>query len=132
MDPNIIDDAVFGQLLEMDEEGDNSFSKSLIEDYFDQADSTFDSIQNALNSENCKEASQLGHFLKGSSAALGVIKVRNSCEKIQHVGNLHNSDGSGSITVDDALPQLQQLLQHARKEFEEAKDHLKQFYDFDS
>jgi osomolarity two-component system phosphorelay intermediate protein YPD1 len=30
------------------------------------------------------DLSQLGHFLKGSSATLGLTKVKDACEKIQH------------------------------------------------
>jgi len=33
-----------------------------------------------------KTLSELGHFLKGSSATLGLTKVKDSCEKIQHYG----------------------------------------------
>lgn len=33
-----------------------------------------------------EELSQLGHFLKGSSATLGFTKVKDECEKIQHFG----------------------------------------------
>jgi hypothetical protein len=35
----------------------------------------------------------LGHFLKGSSATLGLIKVRDSCEMIQNYGDYKNVKG---------------------------------------
>lgn len=46
-----------------------------------------DSGKNAL-----AELSSLGHFLKGSSAALGIIKVQASCEKMQHYGNKRDEE----------------------------------------
>ena len=75
---DIIDIDVFEQLLEMDEEDDREFSKSLVWNYFEQAESTFEKMDAALAAQELKELSTLGHFLKGSSAAVGVTKVRNS------------------------------------------------------
>lgn len=128
MDPSIIDEDVFGQLLQMDEEDDQSFSKSLILDYFEQAQTTFTSIKEALDKGDLDAASKLGHFLKGSSSAIGLVKVKNSCEKIQYVGNLRQPDGTGSTTPEEALAALNQLLVQAQAEFVEASEYLKALY----
>lgn len=45
---DVIDTDVFGQLLEMDEEDDREFSKSLVWNYFEQAESTFEKMNAAL------------------------------------------------------------------------------------
>lgn len=45
---DIIDIDVFEQLLEMDEEEDREFSQSLVWNYFEQAESTFDKMDAAL------------------------------------------------------------------------------------
>lgn len=45
---DVIDVEVFGQLLEMDEEDEREFSKSLVWNYFEQAQSTFASMDAAL------------------------------------------------------------------------------------
>lgn len=45
---DVIDTDVFGQLLEMDEEDDREFSKSLVWNYFEQAESTFGKMDAAL------------------------------------------------------------------------------------
>lgn len=45
---DVIDVEVFGQLLEMDEEDDRDFSKSLVYNYFEQAESTFEKMNKAL------------------------------------------------------------------------------------
>lgn len=44
-------------------------------------------VLTSSNANNLSELSTLGHFLKGSSASLGLEKVQASCEKIQHYGD---------------------------------------------
>lgn len=65
------------------------------------------------------QLSKLGHFLKGSSAALGLQKVKASCEKIQHYGNLRTADGKGDIGEEEALQLIESLLDQTRKEYAE-------------
>lgn len=48
MSPDIIDMDIFGQLLEMDDEDDREFSKEIVWNYFDQAESTFGRMDEAL------------------------------------------------------------------------------------
>lgn len=103
-----IDWSIFNQILEMDEDEDeHEFSTSIILNYFEQAETTFDEIQTALRQKNLVELSKLGHFLKGSSAALGLTKVQASCEKIQHYGD--KKDDNGMIDVPDESLCLQRI-----------------------
>src|SRR4051812_21254528 len=44
--------------------------------------------------EDLATLSSLGHFLKGSSATLGLTKVKDSCEKIQHYGQKKDEAGT--------------------------------------
>jgi osomolarity two-component system phosphorelay intermediate protein YPD1 len=71
--------------------------------------------------EYLKTLSELGHFLKGSSATLGLTKVKDSCEKIQHYG-------LKDITEDEACKKLKTIIAQAKEEFEEVKVVLKEFY----
>lgn len=48
LDPTVIDMDIFNQLLEMDDEEDREFSKSIVWNYFDQAESTFGNMDDAL------------------------------------------------------------------------------------
>jgi osomolarity two-component system, phosphorelay intermediate protein YPD1 len=77
--------------------------------------------------KNLAALSDLGHFLKGSSAALGVSKVQSSCEEIQHYGKLRE-DGT-IITEADAIVKITTALTHAREEYAEAKNWLDEFYE---
>jgi HPt (histidine-containing phosphotransfer) domain-containing protein len=57
--------------------------------------------------------SSLGHFLKGSSAALGLKQLKGSCEDIQHTGAL--KDG---LSKDEALEKIEELLAMAKSQYE--------------
>ena len=71
------------------------------------------------------ELSKLGHFLKGSSAAIGVVKVKNICENIQNWGVCKEGDGKGEIKEDKALELIITGIADSRKDFAEAETVLK-------
>lgn len=75
------------------------------------------------------ELSRLGHFLKGSSAALGLTKVKHSCERLQHYGNLTDETGTKSITEEEANTLSLELLIQMRREYKEAEEYLREFYE---
>jgi osomolarity two-component system, phosphorelay intermediate protein YPD1 len=73
--------------------------------------------------------SSLGHFLKGSSATLGLTKVKESCAKIQHFGQ--KMDESGTKIVPDeelCLRKIKETLGAVREEYAEVEEALKKFY----
>lgn len=76
--------------------------------------------------KDLESLSSLGHFLKGSSAALGVCRVQSSCEDIQHYGQLR--DGSKVIKEDDAIVKISTTLARAEEEYQVAKGWLKEYY----
>jgi len=121
-----IDRTVFDQILELDDDDDEIFSKEMVDAYFVQADKTFDSMDAALAKKDLAELSSLGHFLKGSSAALGLSKVQTSCENIQHFGQLR--EGSAIITEAEAIGKITKSIARAREEYADAKTWLERFY----
>lgn len=75
------------------------------------------------------QLSQLGHFLKGSSATLGLTKVKDSCEKIQHYGQ--KKDDSGTADEPDeakCLEKIKATLVTVKEEYAEVERVLKRFY----
>src|SRR5712671_7481104 len=54
--------------------------------------------------KDLEQLSSLGHFLKGSSAALGVTHVRASCEEIQNYGK--QQEGTKVITAAEAIVKI--------------------------
>ncbi|KAG0302083.1 hypothetical protein BGZ98_007801 [Dissophora globulifera] len=136
---DIIDHAVFDQLLEMDDddddddEEDREFSKSLVWKYFEQAERTFGELDAAKTRLDFPELSRLGHFLKGSSAALGLIKIGASCEQLQRYGR--DANGITAITdkeakeAKEAETLIQTLLTEMRHEYNKAHEYLTKFYE---
>lgn len=81
------------------------------------------------SNKNLGELSQLGHFLKGSSATLGLNKVKDACEKIQHFGA--GKDESGTIDVADQsvlLGNIKQTLADVRRDYGDVAKRLRAFY----
>jgi len=75
------------------------------------------------------ELSRLGHFLKGSAAAIGVIKVRDICEKMQHWGHSKDETGSHPIPDDKASDFIKDAIIEARKGYDEAEIALRKVLD---
>ncbi|KAG7088665.1 hypothetical protein E1B28_012637 [Marasmius oreades] len=123
----IIDMEAFGQILDLDEDDTHDFSKEMVQEYFTQAKQTFTDLEQALEVKDLEKLSSLGHFLKGSSATLGVSAVQGSCEKIQNYGHL--TDGTGGVlTSKDALEMITDLMGHVKRDYEEAEKWLRQWY----
>ncbi|QDS73927.1 hypothetical protein FKW77_007738 [Venturia effusa] len=122
-----IDRTTFEQILEMDDdEQEREFSRSIVFDFFDQAESTFVKMDSYLKDKDLDQLSALGHFLKGSSATLGLTKVKDSCEKIQHFGA--RKDETGQLDEDDdekSLKRLAETIATAKTEFHSVEEVLK-------
>lgn len=76
-----------------------------------------------------EQLSSLGHFLKGSSATLGLIKIRDGCEKIQRYGKNENVDGSPEPDDDLCLKRIDEALETVKTDYREAESALKKFFD---
>lgn len=72
--------------------------------------------------------SSLGHFLKGSSAALGIVKVQNSCEKMQHYGNQRDEEVGAALSEEEALKRIKQLLVDCKRDYGVASRWLRRLY----
>ncbi|ODV89984.1 hypothetical protein CANCADRAFT_1714 [Tortispora caseinolytica NRRL Y-17796] len=118
-----IDWEVLNQILEMDDDPkEREFSKGLVSQFFDQADTILSDIFRHLESQgDLNHLSSQGHFLKGSSAALGLTRMRIGCEKIQHLGNYKDETGTSSIDDEtflrDSIKQQAELVRKAYKEY---------------
>lgn len=78
--------------------------------------------------KDLKTLSELGHFLKGSSATLGLSKVKDSCEKIQNYGQKKDEKGEKDITEEEGLKKLESTIKQAKQEFHDVEKVLKKFY----
>ncbi|KAJ7432352.1 histidine-phosphotransfer domain, HPT domain-containing protein [Mycena latifolia] len=127
-EPQPINMDIFKQILELDDDGTHEFSKEMVSAYFSQATSTFGDMDKALADKKLPELSALGHFLKGSSAALGISEVQAACEKIQHYGELRDEDAGTDLAPGEALAKIDALLGEVKAEYACAEKWLKKWY----
>jgi len=120
----------FQQVLDLDDEDETlEFSRGMTSAYFSQASETFEKMDSALSSKLLKDLSDLGHFLKGSSAALGVLKVQASCEKIQRYGQLRDEEAGTDLTDKQALEKISAQLEQVKGEYDVAEKWLKGYFE---
>lgn len=124
-----VDMITFNQILEMDEPGDCEFSSSIVFGFFDQAKETFESIDSALQAKDLKKVSSLGHFLKGSSATLGLVRVRDGCEKIERFGKNENVDGTAEPDCELCLKRITEAFKTVKTDYQDVEGTLKFYYD---
>ncbi|GJE92901.1 sensor histidine kinase [Phanerochaete sordida] len=128
-DSTIIDLETFQQILDLDDDEDSwEFSSEMVWQYFDQASTTFEEMKEAFEAKDLLKLSNLGHFLKGSSAALGVCKVQATCEKIQHYGKMWDDENGATLTPKEALSRIEPLLTSGKQEYEAAEKWLRSWY----
>lgn len=125
---DFLDATIFQQLLDMDDDDEREFSKGIVWNYFDQVKGSFAPIEGGIEKRDFNALSSLGHFLKGSSAAVGLVKLKASCEKIQNYGNKLDETGNTSIPGDEALTKIAEVLVVTKKDFKDAEIWLKRFY----
>lgn len=124
--------------MDEDEEG---FALSLVETFVQQANDTFKEIEELLGEgsakteENLKKLSALGHYLKGSAAALGLQKVQNECERIQNYGKMEVFDNdplaANAKTPEDWFACCAEAYKETGKYFIQSKDLLSGFFHAD-
>ncbi|KAF9046469.1 histidine-phosphotransfer domain, HPT domain-containing protein, partial [Panaeolus papilionaceus] len=121
----LIDMDTFQQILELDEEPDYEFTQTMVEAYFEQAEDTFKKMDVALKKKDLADLASLGHFLKGSSAALGLSRVQATCESIQHSGQKRDESKNKDLSTSEALALIEGLLMRVKVEYDEAEAWLK-------
>ncbi|KAF5382287.1 hypothetical protein D9757_008497 [Collybiopsis confluens] len=124
----IIDMSIFNQILELDEDETHEFSQEMVEEYYSQAAQTFKDMDAALANKDLTKLSDLGHFLKGSSATLGVTHVQSSCEKIQRYGQLRDEEKGIDLSDKQALDLIAQLVSQVKVEYAVAEKWMRNWY----
>ncbi|KAL6915760.1 hypothetical protein ACHAPO_005222 [Fusarium lateritium] len=124
-----IDMLTFSQILEMDEPDDSEFSQSIVFGFFEQAEETFEQIKEALEEEDLEKLSSLGHFLKGSSATLGLVKIRDGCEAIQRYGKNENLDGSPQLDNEKCVKLIGEYFTAVEEDYKTVEKLLREYYD---
>jgi osomolarity two-component system phosphorelay intermediate protein YPD1 len=76
------------------------------------------------------DLSSLGHFLKGSSATLGLTKIKEACEKIQNYGGKRSATGEEVVDKEDDyfVDKIKGMLPQLKIDYADAQRRLKDFY----
>lgn len=133
-DSGLIEWSVFSELVAMDED-EEGFSKSLFQTFVDQVLETFKEIDENLKTKNFDKISGLGHYLKGSAAALGLEKISSQCERIQNYGHKVNFDNFKLKDDDDQkddefwIKLIEDALNKARDGFAKSRKVLNNYFD---
>ncbi|CAN3371570.1 hypothetical protein DIURU_004010 [Diutina rugosa] len=88
----LVDWSVFSELIAIMDEDEDGLALSLFQEFVTQFEETSVEIDANLKQGRLDELSKLGHYIKGSAAALGLVKISHQCERIQNYGNKHNFD----------------------------------------
>lgn len=76
----------FSQILALDEtDPSREFSKALVWAWCDQAEHAVEEMEAFLAESNVTALASKAHYLKGSSASLGLINVSQTCQSIYHI-----------------------------------------------
>lgn len=140
----LIDNEIFTQILELDDDDERNFSRGMVWEFFEQAEKTFGEMDvelcvlsqlffllfNLWHSEkkDLHELSLLGHFLKGSSASLGLNRVQNTCEMIQHCGAKRDELLESDLSEEVALEIMGNLLKKLRSQYRVARNWLLDYF----
>lgn len=128
-EPAVINMDTFGQILEMDDDEDvREFSKSIVYNFFEQASATLRDIDKSIADKNFKVISELGHFLKGSSGALGIDRVQRCCERMQHYGKFRDEEKDVALTETEAFDMIVPLNTELKSEYQKAEEWLRDFF----
>ncbi|KAG8751334.1 hypothetical protein FRC14_007987 [Serendipita sp. 396] len=129
-DQDVIDVEIFEQLVDLGED-DEGFLEDIIQDWINQAKDKFEDMDKLLKEESLLELSRAAHSLKGSSSQLGAQKLKDSCGRLQHYGELWDEDKdelkTKNMTEEEAIKRIKPLLVTAKTEYAEARHWMKTY-----
>lgn len=133
---NLINWTIFQEILMMDED-EEGFALSLIKTFVDQATGIFKEMADILDDpdqtqDKLEKLSSIGHYLKGSAAALGLQKVQYACERVQNYGKQNKFDNYNKALQADSLGAWYECCQDAfadaREYYAESKNLLSDYF----
>ncbi|ODV85743.1 hypothetical protein CANARDRAFT_7115 [[Candida] arabinofermentans NRRL YB-2248] len=137
-DSELINWTIFQELLMMDED-EEGFALSLVQTFVEQAIGIFKDIDTLLHApieektqDNLKKLSSMGHYLKGSAAALGLQKVQFECERLQNYGNMISFDdfepATKAQTVEEWYACIEEVFSNVLESYSQSKQLLADFF----
>ncbi|KAL4730864.1 Phosphorelay intermediate protein [Fusarium chlamydosporum] len=104
------------QILEMDDEGSHDFTVSICEDFCDQAEDGIAALERA---RQISDIGALGNHLDGLAASVGAIRVRDTAQKLKHLGSGKDENNKEVLMRDQALSRAAKLTYGYREQCKE-------------
>ncbi|KAI4721436.1 hypothetical protein E4T48_02225 [Aureobasidium sp. EXF-10727] len=137
---------IFREILELDDEDEQYFTRSLVCDFFALAQRTFTEMDACLSvnksclllrktligwnreSQDVKQLWSKARFLRGPSATLGIYKVELSCARIEQMTAVADTFQAEDDSRTTLCNSSRILLDQAKQHFTEAENALRRFY----
>ncbi|KAL3474618.1 signal transduction histidine kinase [Aspergillus californicus] len=118
----------FSQILDMDDPPSHDFSASIVFDFFEQAEESFQQMDMALEKSDLPTLSSVGHYMRGSAHTVGMMEVRDGCERIQQYGKRVDDDGTLGLDAETCLDRIRDELHRVKDYYAIAEKGLRLFY----
>ncbi|KAI4724086.1 hypothetical protein E4T49_08186 [Aureobasidium sp. EXF-10728] len=130
---------IFREILELDDEDEQYFTRSLVCDFFALAQRTFTEMDACLLTligwnreiQDVKQLWSKARFLRGPSATLGIYKVELSCARIEQMTAVADTFQAEDDSRTKLCNSSRILLDQAKQHFAEAENALRHFYGMD-
>ncbi|KAI5196869.1 hypothetical protein AUEXF2481DRAFT_29898 [Aureobasidium subglaciale EXF-2481] len=126
-----INTTIFREILELDDEDEQYFTRSLVCDFITLAQRTFTEMDACLETQDVKQLWSKARYLRGPSATLGVYKVESSCARIEQMTAIHDSLQTESDSKSTLCNSARIVIDQAQQHFAEAENALRLFYGMD-
>eukprot|EP00126_Sphaerothecum_destruens_P007619 Sdes_comp19917_c0_seq1m12342 len=111
----------FQEVVDM---GGVEFMNNMLSDFFLQAESKFPEFQSLFSSKDFSAISRLGHFLRSSSATLGLARIQHICSQLQKLGNEISKPSSDTNSY-LLIKKIELLIREFPQSLLETKDAVK-------
>ncbi|KAJ5277617.1 hypothetical protein N7524_003770 [Penicillium chrysogenum] len=96
----VIEMAVFSQMLEMDDHEERTFSSSALYGSIETSENTVEDMDEAFSKGDLQHLVSLCDSLRRFASATGFYEVRECCGNLKERGVMSSGDGSASVGVE--------------------------------
>lgn len=121
----LVDEQVFNQLRELDDEGNTEFSDSIMEEWIVQVKNLLEQMDDSSKHEEFGKFSGFACHAKDSSMEIGAIALQRSLDELQHLGAGKDESPKNIDLSEETIRRIEPILSRAKKEYEDTTKLLK-------
>jgi len=123
---DVVNFDTFENILDLDDARDSNFSYNLMSEYFEFAEKTITSMDQAFRA-NLKELTTLSERLSESSTALGLVEVHETCQQLKQHCTQANPCLDENLDTQQGLIRVVEAIRMIQVCFGEAKIRVVRF-----